>query len=202
MIMYVGSMNLWIKRITEDVEKASFYLKIYGLLQVFSLVLAPMAGAIMDFEVHRASKEPDTFKRKIKMAKAGFWPFLFTNLSLIGVVICKFFNHENAIYISIILNTFLRSFLIAVASAYLRIRFPAEHFSKLLGIMSTIGAIMTLIQFPLFIWESSPDNVIWVNLFNVLMTLLSFSNPILLLITPLQESVMRKQLKLESLHRS
>lgn len=70
-IMYVGSMNLWIRRVTDDVEKASFYLKIYGLLQVFSLILAPIAGAIMDIEVARASKEIDQHKRKIKMAKAG-----------------------------------------------------------------------------------------------------------------------------------
>lgn len=123
MIMYVGSMNLWIRRITEDVDKASFYLKVYGLLQVFSLVLAPMAGGIMDFEVSRASKETDPNKRRLKMAKAGFWPLLLTNLSLVGVIICKFFDDETAIYISIILNTFLRSFLIAVASAYLRIRY-------------------------------------------------------------------------------
>lgn len=115
-------MNLWIRRITEDSAKASFYLKIYGLLQVFSLILAPMAGAIMDFEVNKASKEKDPHKRRIKMAKAGFWPILMTNLSLTGVIICKFFDHEIAIYISIVLNTFLRSFLIAVASAYLRIR--------------------------------------------------------------------------------
>lgn len=122
MIMYVGSMNLWIRRVTDDVDKAGFYLKIYGLLQVFSLILAPMAGAMMDYEVNKASKENDLFKRKIKMAKAGFWPLLFTNLSLLGVIICKFFDHETAIYISIVLNTILRSFLIAVASAYLRIR--------------------------------------------------------------------------------
>lgn len=136
---------MWIKRITEvfcflnlcapylllkyffilffqDVNQASFYLKIYGLLQVFSLILAPVAGAIMDFEVNKASKESDVYLKKLKMAKAGFWPIFLTNISLVGVIISKFYDHEIAIYISIVLNTFLRSFLIAVASAYLRIR--------------------------------------------------------------------------------
>lgn len=67
--------------------------------------------------------------------------------------------------------------------------------------MSTIGAIMTLIQFPLFVWENTPAYVLWVNLFNLFMTLLSFSNPVLLLITPLQEQIIRKQQKLESLYK-
>jgi len=42
-------------------------------------------------------------------------------------------------------------------------RFHADHFNKLLGIMSTTGAFVTLLQFPLFVWESqSTSNVIWV----------------------------------------
>lgn len=61
---------------------------------------------------------------------------------------------------------------------------------------------MTLLQFPLFVWESSAANVIWVNLFNLFMTVLSFSNPILLLINPLQETIIRKQQKLESLYKN
>ena len=97
---------------------------------MFSLIIAPLAGAMMDFNVNKANKEKDPFNRRLKMAKAGFWPIFITNLSLVGVIISKFFDHEIAIYTSIIINTFLRSFLIAVASAYLRIRFPAEHFNK------------------------------------------------------------------------
>lgn len=47
---------------------------------------------------------------------------------------------------------------------FLRFRFPAEHFNKLLGIMSTFSAIASLFQFPLFLWEAaSLDNVLYVS---------------------------------------
>ncbi|KAK4337160.1 hypothetical protein RND71_043476 [Anisodus tanguticus] len=41
----------------------------------------------MDYEVSIASKEKDPFLRRLKMSKAGFWPLLLTNLSLVGVII-------------------------------------------------------------------------------------------------------------------
>ncbi|GFY79127.1 hypothetical protein TNIN_187591 [Trichonephila inaurata madagascariensis] len=41
-------------------------------------------------------------------------------------------------------------------------RFPAEHFNRLLGIMSTVSAVASLLQFPLFLWEaSSLQNVLY-----------------------------------------
>ena len=123
MIMYVGSMGLWIGRITDDVQQASGYLKIYGLLQVLSLIIAPLAGLLMDRQVAAAQHEPDPFLRRLSMARSGFWPMTITTLSLSGILVCKWFDHETAIYVSIVFNTLLRSFLVAVATAYLRIRY-------------------------------------------------------------------------------
>jgi hypothetical protein len=122
MIMYVGSMGLWIGRVTEDAAQAGQYLKIYGLLQVLSLIIAPMAGYLMDCQVAGARCEPDPFTRRLRMARSGFWPILVTTLSLAAVIMCKLFDHETAVYVSIVFNTLLRSFLVAVATAYLRIR--------------------------------------------------------------------------------
>lgn len=114
--------------------------------------------------VERANREEDPFEQKLKRAISGFWPLTITHLSLVLILICRFFNSETAIYASIVFITMLRSFLIAVASAYLRIRFPADHFNRLLGIMSTVGSIFTLLQFPLFVWESqSPSNALYVS---------------------------------------
>jgi hypothetical protein len=122
MVMYVGSMNLWLERVTTDLRVASNFAKIYGIAQIIGLVLAPIAGVFMDFNVRKADKETDPFKRKLKRVQAGFWPLLITTITLTACLICRFFDNEIAIYVSIAFMTAFRSFLIAVGTAYLRIR--------------------------------------------------------------------------------
>ncbi|KAI1289929.1 Solute carrier family 43 member 3 [Halotydeus destructor] len=164
MIMYVGTMNLWLQRVTTDIQVASNFSKVFGIVQVLALVLAPMAGFLMDYQVNRANQEQDLFKRQLNRVRAGFWPMMFTTGTIAAAILCRFFDTTTSIYVSIAFITLLRSFLIAVASAYLRIRFPASHFNRLLGIMSTCGSFVTLLQFPLFVWEAEDDaNALWVS---------------------------------------
>ncbi|RWS14470.1 Major Facilitator-like protein 2 [Dinothrombium tinctorium] len=196
MIMYVGSMNLWLKRITTDNKTAASFIQIYGTVQVLSLVIAPIAGLIMDREVNKADDELDPKVRKLKKIKSGFWPMMFTTTCVTAILFARFFDNKAAVYASIVLITLFRSFLIAVSSAFLRIRFPAEHFNRLLGILSTVGACVTLLQFPLFVWEAkAAENVLWVNLFNLICTLIAYLNPLHLVIKPLQEYLIAKESK-------
>ena len=104
-------------------EVASNFSKIFGVVQILCLVIAPIAGLIMDHQVNKANLEVDPIKRQLNRIQAGFWPMMFTTSTLSAILICRFFNNPVAIYTSIIFITLLRSFLIAVASAYLRIRF-------------------------------------------------------------------------------
>ncbi|XP_042901069.1 equilibrative nucleobase transporter 1 [Parasteatoda tepidariorum] len=191
---YSGSLHLWMERISSDFHVVSRYTQIYGLCQVSSLVLAPIAGIVMDRTLNSAAQEPDFDKRKLIKLRSGFWPMLFTTIAQAIVQICKFFENDDSVYISIAFTTILRSFHVAVASAYLRIRFPASHFNRLLGIMSTTAAVGSLLQFPLYVWEShSKEDVLQVNIFNLITLLLCFVHPLHLLFTPLQKRFIRKE---------
>ncbi|XP_035223710.1 solute carrier family 43 member 3-like isoform X2 [Stegodyphus dumicola] len=191
---YSGSLHLWMERISTDFHTVSMYTQIYGLCQVSSLILAPIAGIVMDRTLNSASQEPDYDKRKLIKLRSGFWPMLFTTIAQAIVQVCKFFENDIAVYISIVFTTILRSFHVAVATAYLRIRFPAGHFNRLLGIMSTTAAIGSLLQFPLYVWESkSQEDVFQVNVFNCVTLMLCFVHPLHLLITPLQKRFIRKE---------
>ncbi|XP_023209403.1 solute carrier family 43 member 3-like isoform X1 [Centruroides sculpturatus] len=193
-INYAGSLNLWLERITNNVKNAGWYTQVYGLAQLFALILAPVGGMLMDLRTNRAIKEDDPDLRKLKVYQSGFWPLLLTTVNQGAIQICRFFNTVNAVYISVVFITILRSLLVAVATAYLRIRFPATHFNKLLGIMSTIAGMFTLLQYPLFIWESkSSEDALSFNIFNAGMLVLCFIHPFLLLITPLQKYFIKKE---------
>ncbi|XP_054722623.1 equilibrative nucleobase transporter 1-like [Uloborus diversus] len=191
---YSGSLHLWMERISSDVHTVSRYTQIYGLCQVSSLILAPIAGIVMDRTLNSAAQEPDYDKRKLIMLRSGFWPMLFTTAAQAIVQLCKFFENDVSVYISIFFTTILRSFHVAVATAYLRIRFPASHFNRLLGIMSTTAAVGSLLQFPLYVWESkSAEGVLEVNIFNCVTLMVCFVHPLHLLITPLQKRFIRRE---------
>lgn len=121
--LYVGSMNLWLNRVTHDASSASDFSKIYGFCQISALILAPMAGFWMDAQINKANEEKDEMKKRIKQIKSAFLPMFFTTLMLVGIIACRFFNTHNSVYISIAFVTLLRSFMVAVGSAYLRTRF-------------------------------------------------------------------------------
>lgn len=99
-------------------------------------------------------------------------------------------------------------------------RFPASHFNRLNGIMCTTGAFFSLLQFPLFYYESlggdyafyvsffcrSAEGATWVsnfskkfaflpkvNLFCAIMTAISMINPILLGLTNLQRKLLQRE---------
>ncbi|GFX15999.1 solute carrier family 43 member 3 [Trichonephila clavipes] len=195
-IIYVGTLHLWSERTTTDRNEDALFSEIYGIFQVSGLFLAPIGGIFMDWSIRRVSKGEQLHPEDpmVKVLRSCFWPMFLTTL-LEGVAqACKFFNVQSAIYVSIGAVTLLRAFFISIGTAYLRIRFPAEHFNRLLGIMSTVSAVASLLQFPLFLWEaSSLQNVLYVNIFDSACLALAMIHPVLLVITPIQKYFLKEK---------
>lgn len=61
------------------------------------------------------------------------------------------------------------------------LRFPSEHFGKLLGLLMALSAIVSLLQFPIFTLIKGPlwGDLFYVNVTLVLFTLLTFVHPFL-----------------------
>ncbi|UYV66190.1 hypothetical protein LAZ67_4000659 [Cordylochernes scorpioides] len=191
-VIYAGTLNLWVARFTTDFTRGVWYTQLYGALQILCLAISPLAGYVMDRSLAEAAKEKDPLQRTLRSLRCGFGPMMATTLTEAGVQIAHFFNSESAVYVSIGFITVLRSLWVAVGTAYLRVRFPKEHFNRLLGVVSTVGAIMVLIQFPLFVWEArSPEDAFNVNIFETVLLGVSFLHPLLLLATPVQRYFLR-----------
>lgn len=121
MVMYIGSLDLWADRAANDPASKSNLVKIYGIIQVLAIVISPIAGLLMDWRLSQIN-ETDKLNKRIKQAQSGFWPLFITTITLLLCVICHYFDSEEFIYASIIFVTIFRSFLLAVGSAFLRIR--------------------------------------------------------------------------------
>ncbi|CAL1299553.1 unnamed protein product [Larinioides sclopetarius] len=195
-IIYVGTLHLWAERTTTDRSEDALFSEIYGIFQISGVFLAPIGGIFMDWSIRRVSKSEklDPSDHMIQVLRSCFWPMFLTTLLEVVAQVCKFFNLRSAIYVSIVSVTLLRAFFISIGTAYLRIRFPAEHFNRLLGIMSTCSAIFCLFQFPLFIWESSSrQNVLYVNIFDSVCLVIAMIHPLLLVATPLQRYFLKEK---------
>ncbi|KAJ6215554.1 hypothetical protein RDWZM_010054 [Blomia tropicalis] len=155
MVLYSGSLVLWLSRVTDNEHMISTIIQSFGLIQSTALFIAPMAGYIMDnrIMVAKNTKSNEPIRQRLASAQSAFRSMIITNLALSGGTIARFYDHPIGVYVSIIFITLLRSFLIAVASAYIRVRFPQSHFSRLNGVMCTVGAFFSLLNSPLFYYE-------------------------------------------------
>lgn len=122
MLLYVGSMNMWTERVTSDKAHQSSFVNLYGLFQVLALVISPLAGLLMDWKLTAANAETDPLERRVKRIQSGFWPLFITSITLLICVLCHYFDTQEFVYTSIIFITVYRAFLLAVGSAFLRIR--------------------------------------------------------------------------------
>lgn len=122
MLLFVGSMSMWTERVTSDRAHQASFVNLFGIIQVFALVVSPLAGMIIDFQMAKAAKETDPLERRVKRIQSGFWPLFITSITLLICVLCHYFDTQGFVYTSIIFITIYRAFLLAVGSAFLRIR--------------------------------------------------------------------------------
>nr|XP_053639699.1 LOW QUALITY PROTEIN: equilibrative nucleobase transporter 1-like [Cherax quadricarinatus] len=140
------------------------------------------------------SSASSELRRRVMEVQAPFLPLLVTSLATTAMYMCIFIFHPAAIYISLVAMVLARPCTIAISTAYIRIRFPADHFNRLLGIYGTISSVLMFLQYPQFVWA---QNMYYAAHAMVLaLQVLSYMNPIHLLFTPLMRHavILRDQL--------
>lgn len=196
---YQQNYNVWVNMSTCSVEEAGKLSAIYSYSNLVTVFFGPMGGAFTDYMVRRAGKTTNELRRRVKEIQASFWPLLVANITTTVMYGCMLFLTPTAVYISLLCMVVCRPCNIAVSTAYLRIRFPADHFNRLLGIYGTITSLLMFIQYPHFIWAQhfyyTAHGLVLV------LSLLSAINPLHLLVTPYMRKVVitRDQLTQDTL---
>ncbi|KAG9332270.1 hypothetical protein JZ751_015431, partial [Albula glossodonta] len=83
-------------------------------------------------------------------------------------------------YLTFVLQVLNRSFLYGGTAAFVSIAFPACHFGKLFGLMMSLSAVVSLLQYPCFalVEEVLDGDPLYVNIGLTLLTLLAFIHPL------------------------
>lgn len=197
---YQQSYNVWITSSSCSVTEAGLYSMLFSYSNLLTVFFGPVGGVFTDYMIRKAYRTPNELDRRVKEVQASFWPLLVTTVFTSIMYACLLFFHPAAIYVSLLCMVVSRPCIIAVSTAYLRIRFPAGHFNRLLGIYGTVASALLFLQYPHFMWAQHMYYAAHALILAVLAV--SFLNPIHLLFTPLMRHAVatRDNLKPEDLH--
>uniref|UniRef100_A0A8C6EWB6 Solute carrier family 43 member 3 n=1 Tax=Marmota marmota marmota TaxID=9994 RepID=A0A8C6EWB6_MARMA len=182
--LFIGTLNSLLTNLAGgDSSQVSAYTNAFAITQFFGVLCAPWNGLLMDRLKQRYQREAKrTGSSAAAVALLSAVPSLtLTSLLCLGFALCASIPVLPLQYVTFILQVVSRSFLYGGNAAFLTLGFPSEHFGKLFGLVMTLSAIVSLLQFPLFALIKGPlqNNPLYVNVTLLLTTLLTFVHPFL-----------------------
>lgn len=182
--VYQQNYNVWVNLTSCSVEEAGRYSALYSYSNLITVFFGPLGGIFTDYMVRRAKRtSPDDLTRRVKEVQASFLPLLVTTIATVLMYACMFFLHPAAVFMSLACMVISRPCVIAVSTAFIRIRFPVDHFNRLMGIYGTVTAVLMFLQYPHFVWAQHMYYL--AHGFVLVLTVLCVTYPVHLLFTPL-----------------
>lgn len=183
--LFIGTLNSLLPNLARgDRALVSSYTNAFAITQFFGMLCAPWNGLLMDRLKQKYQKEArKTGSSASVAALSAVVPSLaLTSLLCLGFAICASVPILPLQYGTFILQVISRSFLYGGNAAFLTLAFPSEHFGKLFGLVMALSAIVSLLQFPIFMLIKGPlqNDPFYVNVMLVLVTLLTFAHPVLM----------------------
>ncbi|KAM3913843.1 equilibrative nucleobase transporter 1 [Leptodactylus fuscus] len=174
--LFIGTLNPTITHLSgEDPGLVSKFTNVFAISQFCGVLCAPWNGLIMDRHKrkHKVTDSLDDLRSSIlSLALTAIQCVLFS--------LCASIAELPALYPTFILQVLNRSFLYGGNAAFLSIAFPARHFGKLYGLVMSLSAVISLLQYPAFyiIRAYLHGDPFYVNVSLVILMLLTFGHPI------------------------
>nr|KAF6467845.1 solute carrier family 43 member 3 [Rousettus aegyptiacus] len=182
--LFIGTLNnLLTKLAVGDRDLVSSYTNAFAITQFFGVLCAPWNGLLMDRLKQKYQKEarrtgsPDS----AAALRSAVPSLALTSLLCLGFALCASIPILPLQYVTFILQVISRSFLYGGNASFLTLAFPSEHFGKLFGLVMALSAIVSLLQFPIFMLIGGPlqNDPLYVNVTLVLFSLVTLVHPLL-----------------------
>ncbi|XP_077107291.1 equilibrative nucleobase transporter 1 isoform X1 [Ranitomeya variabilis] len=174
--LFIGTLNPTITRLSDgDQHLVSKYTNVFAISQFFGVLCAPWNGLIMDRH-KRKHKVTDS----LDDLRSSVLSLLLTAIQCILFSLCASISELPALYPTFIFQVINRSFLYGGNAAFLSIAFPPRHFGKLYGLIMSLSAVISLLQYPAFyiIRAYLHGDPFYVNISLLILMLLTFGHPI------------------------
>ncbi|KAG9332273.1 hypothetical protein JZ751_015434 [Albula glossodonta] len=177
--LFIGTLNPMLTRLTNgDPTLVSRYTNAFAFTQMCGVLCAPWNGVLMDRNKGKPPGPGET-ERDADLRSSVLSLFL-TALQCLLFSICATIPVLPLQYLTFVLQVLNRSFLYGGTAAFVSIAFPACHFGKLYGLMMSLSAVVSLLQYPCFalVKEVLDGDPLYVNIGLTLLTLLAFIHPL------------------------
>lgn len=175
---FIGTLNPMLNRLAEqDPVAVSQYTNAFAFSQLCGILCAPWNGLLMDRH-RRRPLAPGLSEREADL-RSSVLSLLLTSLQCLLFSICANVPLLPLQYLTFILQVLNRSFLYGGNAAFISIAFPAHHFGKLYGLVMSLSAVVSLLQYPCFALSTVlGGDPFYVNIILTVLTLLAFIHPL------------------------
>ncbi|XP_062892804.1 equilibrative nucleobase transporter 1-like isoform X3 [Mobula hypostoma] len=195
-----GTLNPLLGLLTDgDATQVSRLTAAFAFTQLLNIVCASWNGLILDRHKWRGGRSKwesgsVAFRRLADMQSAVL-SFAITVTLFVLFSISAAIPVPEVQYLTFVLFMLAGSFLYGGISAFLVMTFPPRHFGKLFGITSIVGALVNLLQYPLFLLVNGPleDNPLYLNIAFIALVALTYAHPVNVYLYCRRESRRRAQ---------
>ncbi|KAM4583595.1 equilibrative nucleobase transporter 1-like [Odontesthes bonariensis] len=177
--LFIGTLNPMLSRLANnDPDLVSQYTNAFAMTQLCGVLCAPWNGLI--FDRHRGKpraageteQEADLRSSCLSLFLTSLQCLLFSAFASIPLLSLQYFTF--------VLQVLNRSFLYGGNAAFINIAFPSCHFGKLYGLVMSLSAIFSLLQYPCFalVKGALRGDSLYVDITLTLLTLLVFIHPV------------------------
>ncbi|XP_041957577.1 solute carrier family 43 member 3a [Alosa sapidissima] len=176
--LFIGTLNPMLNRLAnQDPTLVSQYTNAFAFTQLFGVLCAPWNGLLMDR--HKGKPLPSGMTDREADLRSAVLSLFLTSLQCLLFSICATSPLLPLQYLTFILQVVNRSFLYGGNAAFISIAFPGQHFGKLYGLVMSLSAVVSLLQYPCFALVKALDgDPLYVNIALTLLTLLAFIHPL------------------------
>ncbi|XP_036810043.1 solute carrier family 43 member 3 [Oncorhynchus mykiss] len=177
--LFIATVNPMLNRLANrDQTLVSQYTNAFAFTQLCGVLCGPWNGLIMDRHKGKPLAPGET-KQEADLRSSSLSLFL-TSLQCLLFYVCFSSPLLALQYLTFILQVLNSAFIYGGHQAFLTIAFPGCHFGKLSGLITSLSAVVLLLQFPVLhlIRELLHGDPIYVNVGLTLLTLLTFIHPL------------------------
>ncbi|TSK22565.1 Solute carrier family 43 member 3 [Bagarius yarrelli] len=176
--LFIGTLNSMLNRLAnQDPATVSRYTNAFAFTQLTGILCAPWNGLLIDRQKRKALNSGVTVKEAD--LRSSILSLFLTSLQCLLFSVCTTIPVLPLQYVTFVLQVLNRSFLYGGSAAFISIAFPAQHFGKLYGLVMSLSAVISLLQYPcLGLVKVFSGDPFYVNLILTIMTLLAFIHPL------------------------
>ncbi|XP_054460867.1 solute carrier family 43 member 3a isoform X2 [Anoplopoma fimbria] len=176
--LFIGTLNPMLNRLANnDPDLVSQYTNAFAMIQLCGVLCAPLNGLIMDRHKRKplapgeTEQEADLHSSSLSLFLTSLQCLLFSGCASIPLLPLQ--------YLTFVLQVLNRSFLYGGNAAFISIAFPACHFGKLYGLVMSMSALISLLQYPCFtlVKGALGGDPFFVDIALIVLSLLVFIHP-------------------------